>query len=190
MTLAVDRTTDQYDIFECSPDGYLKWQTDVRGLIKARHQLRRLVEATGGEYFALRLSNGALIFHSESAALGKRVFQVAYDQDLSNWREHLLRKRGYGVLSVLGNSAALNLLRTLKWNPAAIGLFVIGHAAPKATRDEMAHWFKSEYPHVTIVALNPPAQVLSCADLNCPQNRSDLWLNRVSSIFGDPCFLT
>lgn len=186
MTRAFNRTTSQYDIFECLADDSLRWETDIQGLLKTRRALRELFETTAGEYFALQLSSGATIFHCESPALGKRVLQIAYAQDSRERRARLLRRRGYGVLSVLGNSAARNLLRALQCSPAGIGLFVIGDSAPTATRNEMVHWLKSKYSPVKVLALNPPDQVVSGADLNVPQNGPDLWLTLVPAIMGGP----
>jgi hypothetical protein len=165
-----------YDIFECLPDGSVRWRLDVSGLIKARRKLRQLVETTGSEYFAMQTATRAVIFHSEAPALGKRVFQIAYTKELGKQRAHLLRSLGYGVLTVSGNNEAKKLLPMLQPRAGDISLFIVGHAVPESTRKEIVEWLKAEYPLVDIIALNPPNQRILGADYNVLQNGPELWL--------------
>jgi hypothetical protein len=165
-----------YDIFECLPDGSAKWRVDVSGLIRARRKLRELVEATGSEYFAMQTPTRAVIFHSEAPALGQRVFQIVYAEELGKLRAHLMRGLGFGVLSVVGNDAAKKLLPMLRPRAGDISLFIVGHAAPESTRKEIVEWLKAEYPLVGIIALNPPNQKILGADYNVLQNGPELWL--------------
>jgi hypothetical protein len=165
-----------YNIFECLPDGSVRWRLDISGLIKARRKLRQLVETTGSEYFAMQTPTRALIFHSEAPALGKRLFQIAYTNELGKQRAHLLRSLGYGVLTVPGNNEAKKLLPMLQPRAGDISLFILGHAAPESTRKEIVEWLKAEHPLIGIVALNPPNQKILGADFNVLQNRPELWL--------------
>ncbi len=165
-----------YDIFECLPDGSVNWRADVSGLIKARRKLRELVESTGSEYFAMQTPTRAVIFQSEAPALGKRVLQIAYRKESGKQRAHLLRRLGYGVLSVVGNDAAKKLLRMLRPWAGDTSLFMVGHAAPEPTRKEIVEWLKAEYPLVDILVLNPPNQKILGADYNVLQDDSELWV--------------
>src|SRR5205823_11600255 len=84
----------------------------------------------------------------------KRIFQIAYDEQLGLRRAELLRSLGYGVISVIGNDPAIILLTSIQH----YDLFIVGHAAPEETRTEMVDWIKVKYPEVEILALNPPHQ--------------------------------
>ncbi len=44
----------------------------------------------------------------------RRIFQIAYDEDLGLQRAELLRSGGYGVISVMGNQAAKLLLSSIQ----------------------------------------------------------------------------
>jgi hypothetical protein len=111
-----------------------------------------------------------------AAAKLRRIFQIAYDEGQGLRRAELLRLRGFGVISVIGNDLAKVLLRS----PQRYDLFIIGHAAPEETRREMVDWLKAEYPTVKILALNPPNQQVLGADYNAPQNGPENWLLIVS----------
>jgi hypothetical protein len=157
---------NDYEIFECLPDGSVRWRERALRLIKARQRLRELVAFPGVEYFAIELLSRAVIFPAGSPALGKRVFQIAYTEPSRIRRANLLRSIGYGVLSTIGNVTARALLAKIPSHPQAIDLFIVGHAAPKLTRQEMVRWLRFRYRGVTIIALNPPDQELIEADFN------------------------
>ena len=108
---------------------------------------------------------------------GKPVFQIAYDEKLLISREELLRNRGCEVRSALGNDVAKRMLA----NGERYRLFIIGHAAPRETREEMAGWLKANFPDTKILALNPPDHaILTEADHNLILNGPEEWLSIVA----------
>jgi hypothetical protein len=168
--------TNEYDIFQCLSDGSVRWRERASGLIRARRRLRELVVSSSGEYFAVEQLTRAVIFPAGSPAVGKRVFQIAYNQALSTRLANLLRSIGYGVLSTIGNVAARKLLLKIPSHPHVIDVFIVGQGAPKYTRQEMVRWLKSRHQVATIIALNPPDQELIEADYNVLQNGPESWL--------------
>jgi hypothetical protein len=115
------------------------------------------------------------------ARRSNHVFQIAYDSTLLVAREHLLKSRGYDVSSVLGNEdAQQSLANGQRWR-----LFIVGHNAPRETREEMVRWLKKNFPHTTVLALNPPSQdKLTEADFNFVLNGPEEWLAAVSRTAG------
>lgn len=93
----------------------------------------------------------------------------------------MLREHGFGALSMIGNNAAKALLTTLQTRDSAITFFLIGHAAPEATRRGMVDWLRPRYPHSKILVLNPPNQETFGADYNVPQKSTRLWLPIIAS---------
>src|SRR5207245_10453432 len=71
----------------------------------------------------------------------KRIFQISYDEAAGLRRTEVLRSRGYGVISVLGNEAAKVLLSSIQH----YDLFIVGHAATEETRREIVDWLKANY---------------------------------------------
>ena len=167
--------TNEYKIFECLPDGSVRCCESASRLIRARRRLRELIASSGVEYFAIELLTRAVIFPAGGPALGKRVFQIAYTEPSCIQRANLLRSIGYGVLSTIGNVAAMKLLPRISSHPHVIDLFIVGHAAPKLTRQEMVRGLRFRYQGVTIIALNPPDQELIEADYNVG-NGPESWL--------------
>ncbi len=110
----------------------------------------------------------------------KRIFQIAYTEQLRSERAELLRHLGYAVISVIGNESAKVLLSANPHNDLA--LFIVGHAASERTRKEMVDWLKEKYPKVKVLALNPPNSQLPSADYNAIQNRPENWLPFVSTL--------
>ena len=109
----------------------------------------------------------------------KLVFQIAYDHGLMFTRGKLLERRGYEVISALGNQAAKQALLPRK----RYDLFILGHAAPEKERLEMAQWLKDRFPKTKILALNPPHHPrLGGADFNVELNGPEAWLAVVSAI--------
>jgi DNA-binding NarL/FixJ family response regulator len=94
----------------------------------------------------------------------KRIFQIAYTKELLIDRVRLLKSRGYAVTSAMGNEAAKTLLPSLHGDDLDIALFIVGHAAPPQTRQDMVDWLKANYPGIKILALNPPNQKMSYVD--------------------------
>ncbi len=175
----MDHDDYEYDIFECLPDGSVMWREGVTGLISARRKLTALVTANGSEYFALK-STGELIFPVAAPAIAKRVFQIVYTDKLRKERAELLRRRGYGVLSVMGNGAAKAILTALQIHPDGIAFFIVGHAAPQAMRKEMVDWLRSRYPKAKILVLNPPDQQTDGAGFQ----RATEWPGAVAALSG------
>jgi hypothetical protein len=171
----------EYEIFECLPDGSVMWRAHASGLIDARRSLRELTKASERECFAMELANRTVLFPADGPALGKRVFQIAYAEAACKQRAGVLRRLGYGVLSVMGNVAAKNLLTKTQVDPNDIAVFMVGHAAPAALRKEIAQWLKRTYPAVKIIALNPPDEHVATADYNTLPNNPELWLPLVAA---------
>jgi len=163
-----------YEIFEVLPNGSPKRVTAVSGLEFAKIALEGLAKRTSNECFVADAKTRQVVMQRNVAqAKLRRIFQIAYDQELGLRRAELLRSRGYGVISVIGNETAKALLSS----PQHYDLFIIGHAASEETRREIVDWLKAEYPRVKVLALNPPnQQVLAAADYNVPQNGPENWL--------------
>ena len=112
---------------------------------------------------------------------GNGIFQIAYDEMLLITRAELLRNRGYEVSSVLGNDDAQRVLDIHE----NYRLFIVGHAAPRETREEMVRWLKTNFPDTRILALNPPHQEnLADADFNLVLNGPEGWLSIVANAAG------
>jgi len=174
--LNYDHNVDgEYELFECRMDGSVLWCGASR-LARVRGDLRTLVDATNKEYFAMRPRTGELVFPAEAPAIGQHVFQIAYTQNLCKERARLLRRLGYGVLSVIGNNVAKALLTAIQSCADGITFFMIGHAAPQPTRKEMVDWVRPRYPKSKILVLNPPNQETPGADYNVLHNGPELWL--------------
>lgn len=175
-------TSDEYNIFQCLPDGSVQLTEIVPGLIGTRLRLRVLSRSTGREYFAMAHPTGETIFVAEPPALGQRIFQVAYTEELSKDRADLLRKHGFGVLSTVGNAPAKKLLSTVRFRPGDVRCFVVGHAADESARAEMTKWISKTYPSSKVIALNPSRQQLPDATYNVPYDRPELWLMALSVV--------
>ena len=162
-----------YEIFEVPPNGAPQRLTAVSGLEFAKMILDDLAKRTVNECFAADARTHQVVMQKNVApAKLRRIFQIAYDVESGLRRAEVLRLRGYGVISVVGNEAAKLLLSSTQ----RYDLFIVGHAAPEETRREMVAWLKTRYPGVKILALNPPDQQLSSADFNVCQNGPETWL--------------
>jgi len=173
----------EYELFECRPDGSVIW-CGVSQLTRVRRELQILVETTGREFFAMQLRTRRIIFPTGMAAISRRVFQIAYTDKLCRERTEVLRRRGYGVLSMIGNTAAKALLVALQMHADDINAFVIGHAAPEPVRKEMVDWLRSRYAATKILVFNPPGQQTAGADYNVQQNGPEPWLPIIESDSG------
>ena len=171
----------EYNIFECLPNGSVSWRDSASSLIATRRKLRDLVATTGNEFFGIQLSTREILFPVDGPAVDKRVLQIAYTETLGKARAELLRRHGYGVLSVIGNDAAKALLSTIQPRAEDIAFFMVGHAAPEPKRKVMVDWLRSRYPNTKILVLNPPNQQTAGADYNVLQNGPELWLPIVTS---------
>jgi hypothetical protein len=174
-----------YEIFEVMPNGSPQRVTVVRGLEFAEAALQRLVKDTSNECYAADAETRQIVMQINMGRAKlratRRIFQIAYDEGLGLQRAELLRARGYGVISVVGNQAAKLLLSSIQH----YDLFIVGHAAPEETRREIVGWLKAEYPKVKILALNPLHQQVLRADCNVRQNGPDTWLPIVAQLLLD-----
>jgi DNA-binding NarL/FixJ family response regulator len=111
--------------------------------------------------------------------MAKRLFQIAYDEQLLLTRARILRGKGYEVLSAFGNESAKALLA----ERPEVDLFVIGHNAPEPTRLEMASWLRRHYPAIRILAFNPSGIAqLNALKFNAPFDAPpETWLPLVQA---------
>ena len=178
----------EYDIFEELPEGSPVWRGHVAGLQNARVKLMEIANSTSNLCFAMHIASQEIIARlnarpSPRTGAKKIVFQIAYDHSLASARTTLLRKRGYDVVTVMGNESAKLILSV----PQHFDLFVVGYAAPEIDREGMVAWLKKYFPHTRILALNPPKQpVLPGADYNVKLNGPDTWLSAVSQALTSP----
>jgi len=162
-----------YEIFEVLPNGSPRRLTVVTGLEFAKVVLQGLAKRTSNECFAADAKTRQVVMQLNVApAKLRRIFQIAYDGELGLRRAELLRSRGYGVISVIGNDAAKVLLSSIQH----YDFFIVGHAAPEQTRREIVDWLKAQYPGIKILVLNPPDQQVPAADYNVPLNGPETWL--------------
>jgi hypothetical protein len=166
----------EYEIFEVLPNGSTRRISAVSGLEFAHRGLKELAKHTSNECFAADAKTRQVVAQMNvpqtKRRLAKRIFHIAYNEELGVRRAELLRSSGYGVISVIGNERAKILLSSIQH----YDLFIVGHAAPEQTRKEMVDWLKLKYPKVKILALNPSHQELSTADYNVLQNGPENWL--------------
>jgi hypothetical protein len=176
----------EYDIFERLPDDSLMWRVVVSGLENARQKLHEFAKGTTTEFLAMHTPTRQVVARINRPRVDgratKRVFQIAYTEQLRVARAELLRCHGYGIVSVIGNESAKVLLSSIQH----YDLFIIGHAAPEQIRKEMAAWLRANYPKVRILALNPPLQQLSGADYNTIVDSSEKWLSLVATAVSPP----
>lgn len=168
-----------YEIFEVPPNGSPQKVTVVPGLEFAKVTLQGLAKRTSNECFAADAKTRQVVMQLNVApAKLRRIFQIAYDEDIGSRRAELLRSRGYGVISVIGNDPAKVLLSSMQH----YDLFIVGHAAPEETRKEMVDWLTARYPRVKILALNPSHDLLPAADYNAAYYASENWLPIISTV--------
>ena len=176
----------EYEIFECLPSGYVNWRDSAPDITSARLLLNRFARDSENDYFGICLATGEPVFRVDGAAtrppLGKRVFQIAYNEKLMRERAETLRSLGFGVLSVIGNEPARTLLTLAQIRGEDLTFIMLGHAAPSSTRAEMVTWLRARYPRVRIIALNPPNEQIPIADYNVPQNGPESWLPIVKGV--------
>ena len=147
-----------YEIFEVLPDGSTLRISRVSGLEFANLVLQEQAKRTRNECFAADARTRRVVAQLNVSQgkwrATKRIFQIAYDEQLGLRRAELLRSLGYGVISVIGNDPTKVLLTSIQH----YDLFILGHAAPEETRTEMIDWIKVKYPRVKILAFNAPPQ--------------------------------
>jgi hypothetical protein len=165
-----------YDIFEVLPNGSLVPRGSVNGLEAAWKELYELAKHTANECFAIYPPTREVVAQVNvppaKERASKRVFQIAYTEELGIARAEVLTRRGYQVTTVIGNQRAKVVLGSTQ----PYNIFIIGHGAPQQTRVRMATWLKSRYPDVKILALNPASQRLREADYNVVLNGPEKWV--------------
>ena len=163
-----------YDLFERTQGDSLFWHGCVHGLENARRKLQQLAKTTTNECSVIFVPTRQVVALANIAHAERVVFQVAYDERLLAERADLLKRRGYEVVSAMGNECAKAVLDL---PPQRVDLFIVGHNAPEPTRTEMVVWLKTKCPNVPIVALNPPeCRELPGADYNAVFNGPEAWL--------------
>jgi len=171
-----------YEIFEVLPDGSALRISRVSGLEFANVALQELAKRTKNECFVADARTRRVVAQLNVSQgkwrATKRIFQIAYDEQLGLRRADLLRSLGYGVISVIGNDPARVLLTSIQH----YDLFILGHAAPEETRTEMIDWIKVKYPRVKTLAFNAPHQQLLNADYNVTLNGPENWLPIVTQL--------
>jgi len=171
-----------YEIFEVLPDGSTLRISRESSLEFAKLALQELAKRTKNECFVAD-ARTKQVMAQLNVSQGKwraikRIFQIAYDEQLGVQRAELLRALGYGVISVIGNDPARVLLTSIQH----YDLFIVGHAAPEETRTEIIDWIKVKYPRVKILAFNAPHQQLLNADYNVTLNGPENWLPIVTQL--------
>lgn len=164
-----------YEVFEVLPDGSRANRTVVSGLESAKRAVEELSKRTTNECIAADRRTRQVVAQLNvppAKRTVKRIFQIAYEEQAGLQRAELLRSRGYGVISVLGNEAAKVLLTSIQ----NYDLFIVGHAASEQRRKEMIVWLRANYPNVPILALNPPREQMPDADYNAIFNGPESWL--------------
>jgi hypothetical protein len=144
-------------------------EQDREKLLLLIHRINDLLEAKDKRLQATHVKPGLKV---------TAIFQIAYDEKLLVARAQLLKNCGYEVSSVLGNDEALRVLA----GRGGHCLFIVGHNAPRETREQMIRWLKANFPHSKILALNPPLQAgLAEADYNVVLNGPETWLSIVAN---------
>lgn len=176
----------EYELFEQLPDGSTIWRACASGLPNVRLKLQEIARKTTNQCFAMYFPTKEIVARlnvpaSRGAAVKPLVFQIAYDNRQATARTAALRLHGYEVVSVIGNEAAKIILGMHQ----RCDFFIVGHAAPDQTREEMVAWLKVKYPDVQILALNPPRiPELAGADYNVKLNGPETWLPVIASALG------
>jgi CheY-like chemotaxis protein len=162
-----------YEVVEVLPNGSRQMVTVVSGLEFAKAALEDLAKHTHDECFAVDAETHQVVMqlNVESAKLQatKRVFQIAYDEELALQRTQLLKSQGYIVMSVIGNEAAKVVLSATQH----YDLFIVDHAALEETRREIVDWLRANYAKAKILALNPCGQQIPSADFNVADDTPD-----------------
>jgi hypothetical protein len=108
----------------------------------------------------------------------KRIFQIAYDEQLRLERTAVLRELGYAIVSVIGNETAQVLLGSSQH----YDLFIVGYRAPAQIRSEMVEWLRTKYPNVKILALSRDPQEVIATDCEVVVAQPEEWLRVVTRI--------
>ncbi|PYT77266.1 MAG: hypothetical protein DMG40_24060 [Acidobacteria bacterium] len=169
-----------YEIFEVLPNGSPQRVAVASGLESAKLKLHDLASRSRNECYAADPRTRQIVVHMNvpptKRQAVKRVFQISYDEQSGIQRAKLLMSYGYDAVSVISNEPAKFLLSGLLTGSERFDLFIIGHAAPEESRQEIAAWLKVKYPKAKVLALNPPDQQIFSADFNVRQDDPESWL--------------
>jgi CheY-like chemotaxis protein len=169
-----------YEVIEVLPNGSRQTVSVVSGLEFAKAALEGLAKRTQCECLAVDAKTRQVVMqlNVESAKLQatKRVFQIAYDEELALQRTQLLTAQGYIVISVIGNEPAKVVLSSTQH----YDLFIVDYAAAEETRREIVDWLRANYAKAKILALNPPGQQIPSADFNVTHDAPDKWVSIVA----------
>lgn len=109
---------------------------------------------------------------------GGSVLYINYDRGLADFREQLVSRLGFQVVSVMGNAGARRMARTRQFD-----LVIVGHAAPDDERRRMAQWVKANLPHLPVLALCPaPFQAVDYGDYQADAHNPEAWLGLVQEV--------
>jgi hypothetical protein len=165
-----------YEIYEVLPSGSMTQRGSANGLEAAWQKLSDIAKRTANECFAIHPPTRQVVAQLNVPPAEERgrkhVFQIAYTEEMGLARAEELTRRGYHVITVIGNERARIVLSTAQ----RCDLFIIGHAAPDQARASMVAWLKANYPTVKILALNPVFGRLREADYNVILNGPEKWI--------------
>lgn len=139
-----------FHIFKVQSGGSRRWMEGAISVERAMARVKALAASSPGEYLITNLTGHEISLTSPAK---KKMFQIGYDEKEINARAELFRRVGHEVISVPDNEAAKRVLASVR----NVDVFVVGHAAPEQTRNEMVDWLKTNFPEAKIVALIPSA---------------------------------
>jgi hypothetical protein len=173
-----------YDLFEVPPGQPRIWRASVRGLEAAVRKLKEIARQTTHECLAMLIPTRQVVaLENITKAAGQPakpvVFQIAYDEQFLAQRAEVLNRKGYKMISLLGNERARAVLSARQ----DCDLFIVGKGVPESVRKEMVIWLKREYPKTKILAINPRhSGGLDGADYNVEQNDPETWLPFLAAV--------
>ena len=174
----------QFALYEVLPCGSVVPCGWAASLEDAWRQLSQLARYTSNESFALDARTHRVVAQINvplaAQRASRRIFQIAYTQELALEREEVLVHRGYNVTTVIGNESAKSVLASTP----PFDLFILGHGASEQFRKEMIRWLRERYPNTKMISLNPFHQRLDDADYNVLLDGPETWLPAVSSALG------
>ena len=179
-TPAVQDPQSIFHIFEVLPTGVRVVCESVAGLETAHRALEAQAKRTRNECLAVCAATQQVVAQRNTPLAAPhhrgRLFQVAYTRVLGFRRADELLRHGFRPVTVVGNEQAR---RVLSVSSERYSLFILGHNALAATREEMANWIRSRYAGARILALNGPHERLASADFNAPVNEPHIWMQQV-----------
>jgi hypothetical protein len=175
----------EYDVFEVLPDGSRVPRASLPGLEAVWEELSRLAKRTTNELLATHTQTHQVVAQLNVPPALERarkvIFQVAYTEALGVARSDELTRRGYRVVTVIGNERAK---RVLTESGQHYDLFVVAHAAPKSIREAMVAWLRANYPNGKILALNPAHERLHDVSYNAPLHSRETWMPIIARALG------